>query len=59
MPGQTVTKNITGVIKEELNLTRADTVIVKMDIEWAEWTVLPGIPLGDHKCFPSAFKVGK
>ncbi|KAL2641938.1 hypothetical protein R1flu_009525 [Riccia fluitans] len=32
--------NITRFIKEELNLTAEDTVIVKMDIEDSEWPIL-------------------
>lgn len=32
--------NITRFMKEELNLTAADTVVVKMDIEGAEWPIL-------------------
>jgi len=34
--------NIVRFIKEELKLTAADAVIVKMDIEDEEWWVLPG-----------------
>lgn len=34
--------NITKFIKEELKLTPEDVLIVKMDIEGAEWEVLPG-----------------
>lgn len=32
--------DISGFIKEELKLTAADTVVVKMDIEGAEWPIL-------------------
>jgi len=34
--------NIVRFIKEELKLTEADAVIVKMDIDYGEWSVLPG-----------------
>lgn len=36
-----MTVNITRVIKEELGLTADDAVIMKMDIDWAEWPILP------------------
>lgn len=32
--------NITRFMKEELNLTASDTVVVKMDIEGSEWPIL-------------------
>lgn len=38
--GLTNSINITRFMKEELNLTASDTVIVKMDIEGAEWPIL-------------------
>lgn len=34
--------NIVRFIKEELKLTASDAVIVKMDIDYGEWSVLPG-----------------
>eukprot|EP00897_Mesotaenium_endlicherianum_P001904 jgi/Mesen1/1741/ME001390S00744 len=37
----TKTVDIMRVIKKELQLTRDDTVIVKMDIEGEEWNILP------------------
>ena len=40
--------NIVRWMKEELKLTPNDTVVVKMDIEGAEWQVLRG------KCYEEA-----
>lgn len=34
--------NITRFILDELRLTPEDAVIVKMDVEGAEWDILPG-----------------
>jgi len=36
--------NMTRFIKEELGLGPKDTVVVKMDIEYTEWFILPGAP---------------
>lgn len=36
--------DITRFIKEELKLTAEDAVVVKMDIGWDPWHILPGTP---------------
>lgn len=38
------TIDITRFIKEELRLTANDAVVVKMDIDWEPWDILPGTP---------------